>query len=137
VPQRLGGIERIDETVLARGARHELGDALRPLLADGVRIEAAFLPDHPGKELDRKSILRRRLFQRAANVVGGRRLGGCGVWRTARGSLPASATIRRRRGGACLRMGVRIGESERANNKRSGQARHSWSSLLRKAKRRD
>ncbi len=32
------------------------------LRADSLRIEATFLPDHAGKELDWKGVLRRRLF---------------------------------------------------------------------------
>jgi hypothetical protein len=36
------------------GPRHELSDSCRPLGADSARIETALLPDHAGKELDRK-----------------------------------------------------------------------------------
>jgi hypothetical protein len=40
----------------------ELGDSFRSLLANSLRTEATFLPDHAGKELDRKAVLCRRLF---------------------------------------------------------------------------
>jgi hypothetical protein len=40
----------------------ELGDSFRSLLANSLRTEATFLPDHAGKELDRKTVLCRRLF---------------------------------------------------------------------------
>jgi hypothetical protein len=56
-----------------------LSDSFRYLGADRPRIEAAFLPDHPGKELDWKSVLRRRLLQGMANVVWSGRLRGCAV----------------------------------------------------------
>ena len=54
--------ERVGETVPARGRQHELRDSFRSLLANSLRTEATFLPDHAGTELDRKTVLRRRLF---------------------------------------------------------------------------
>jgi hypothetical protein len=37
-------------------------DTFGSLRADSLCIEATFLPDHAGEELDWKSVLRRRLF---------------------------------------------------------------------------
>ena len=62
VPQRLHGIDRIGEAMPTGGARHELADPFRSLGTESPRIEAALLPDHAGKELDWKGVLRRRLF---------------------------------------------------------------------------
>ena len=62
MPQQLHGIERIGKAVPAGGRRHELCDTCGSLRADSLRIEATFLPDHAGKELDWKGVLRRRLF---------------------------------------------------------------------------
>jgi hypothetical protein len=59
VPQRLHGIERIRKSVPARGRRHELCDTCGSLRADSLRIEATFLPDHTGKELNRQGVLGR------------------------------------------------------------------------------
>ena len=53
VPQRLYGIEWIGKAVPTGSRRHELRDAGGSLRADSTRIEATFLPDHAGKELDR------------------------------------------------------------------------------------
>ena len=58
----------------AGGCRHELGDSFRSLLANSLRTEATFLPDHAGKELDRKAVLCRRLFLVPRNVMGSGRL---------------------------------------------------------------
>src|SRR5262249_25642784 len=83
--QSLDRIERIDEAAIVRGSRHELGNALRALAAHRARVEAAFLPDDAGEELDRQFVLGRILFKRAANI--GCRRGvrsggglGCGRW---------------------------------------------------------
>src|SRR5262249_14455960 len=62
--------ERVGETVPAGGRRHELGDSFRSLLANSLRTEATFLPDHAGKALDRKSVLRGRLAFAATPDVG-------------------------------------------------------------------
>ena len=62
MPQRLDWLERVGETVPAGGRRHELCDTRGSLRADSPRIEAALLPDHPGKELYGKGTLCRRLF---------------------------------------------------------------------------
>ena len=62
MPQRLNRIERVGEAVPTGGPRHELSNAFGSLRAGSPRIEAALLPDHSGKELDGKGILRRRLF---------------------------------------------------------------------------
>jgi hypothetical protein len=45
-----------------------------------ARIEAALLPDHPRKELDRKSVMRRRLLQGTAILVWTGRLRGRRCW---------------------------------------------------------
>ena len=58
MPQRLDWLERVSEAVPTGGARHELGDPFRSLGTDSPRIEAALLPYHPGKELDRQGVLR-------------------------------------------------------------------------------
>jgi hypothetical protein len=81
--------ERVGETVPAGGRRHELGDSFRSLLANSLRTEATFLPDHASEKLHWKGVLRRRLFQRAAKrwgmrgdsvgIAGGRTVGRCGV----------------------------------------------------------
>jgi hypothetical protein len=60
--QRLNRIKWIDEAVPTSGPRHELRDTFGSLGADSLRVEAAFLPDHPSKELDGKGILRGRLL---------------------------------------------------------------------------
>jgi hypothetical protein len=62
VPQRLDRLERVGETVPAGGRRHELGYPLGSLGADRPRVEAALLPDHSRKELDRQRVLRGRLL---------------------------------------------------------------------------
>ena len=62
VPQRLHRIERVGETVPASGRRHELGNTRGSLRTDSIGIEATFLPNHAGEELDRKAVLSRRLF---------------------------------------------------------------------------
>jgi len=62
VPQSLDRNERIAEAMPAGGRRHELCDTCGSLRAYSPRIEATFLPDHAGKELDWKGVLRRRLF---------------------------------------------------------------------------
>jgi hypothetical protein len=49
-----------------------LGDALRAFVAHRARIEAAFLPNDPGEELDRQLVLGGVLFERAADIVGSR-----------------------------------------------------------------
>ncbi len=77
--QRLHGIKRIEQAALARGARHELRDALRALAAARHRphrigLKAAFLPDHAGKELDRQVVRPRRRLDHQAH-----RLAGAGV----------------------------------------------------------
>jgi len=41
--------ERVGETVPAGGRRHELGDSFRSHLANSLRTEATFLPDHADK----------------------------------------------------------------------------------------
>ena len=74
--QRPDRIERIGKAAPIGGARHELRDALRSGAAYRPRVEAALLPDDAGEEFDRKLILRRILFERAADVFGGRRLRG-------------------------------------------------------------
>ena len=51
-------VEWIVQTVCTGGARHELGDTLRPGRAYSVRPEAAFLLDEVGKERSRKVVLR-------------------------------------------------------------------------------
>src|SRR6185369_5674114 len=58
--QRLHGIEGIEQTALARGARHELCNPLRALAAarhwpDRVGAEAALLPDYAGEEFERQA----------------------------------------------------------------------------------
>jgi hypothetical protein len=62
MPQRLHWIERVGETVPARGRRHELRNTCGSLRADSMGIEATFLPDHAGEELDWKAVLGRRVF---------------------------------------------------------------------------
>jgi hypothetical protein len=62
VPQSLDRIERIGEAMPAGSRRHELCDPRGSVRADSPRIEATFLPDHAGKELDWKGVLRRRMF---------------------------------------------------------------------------
>ena len=62
MPQRLDWLERVSEAVPTGGVRHELCDTCGSLRANSLRIEATFLPDHAGKELDWKGVLRRRLF---------------------------------------------------------------------------
>ena len=62
MPQRLYRIKRVGEAVRAGGRRRELCDTCGSLRADSLRIEATFLPDYSGKELDRQGVLRRRLF---------------------------------------------------------------------------
>jgi hypothetical protein len=62
MPQSLDRIERVGEAVPAGGRRHELGDTCGSLRADSLCIEATFLPDHAGNELDWKGVFRRRLF---------------------------------------------------------------------------
>jgi hypothetical protein len=71
--QRPDRIERIGKAAPVGGARHELRNALRAGAAHRPRVEAALLPDDAGEELDRKLILGRVLFERAADVVRGRR----------------------------------------------------------------
>jgi hypothetical protein len=78
--QRLDRIERIGETAPVGGARHKLRDALGAFAAHSAGIETTFLPDHAGKKLDGKRVLRRRLLQRTADLIScewfrGQRLG--------------------------------------------------------------
>jgi hypothetical protein len=54
--------ERVGETVPAGGRRHELCNTCCSLRADSLRIEATFLLDDAGKQLDWKAVLRRQLF---------------------------------------------------------------------------
>src|SRR5262249_5279476 len=97
-----------------RSAWHELRNALRAGAAHRPRVEAALLPDDAGEELDRKPILRRLLFERAADIVSGRR---------ARffGSL-----LRRRRHGNGLRNGVRAPQRRSEYDQWPDKAEHSW-----------
>jgi hypothetical protein len=62
VPQSLYRIKGVGEAVPTGGRRHELRDTFGSLWGDSPRIETALLPDHAGKELDRKAVLCRRLF---------------------------------------------------------------------------
>src|SRR5262249_24764979 len=69
--QRLHRIERIEQAALGRGARHELGDALRAVAAararaDDVGLEAALLPDHASEELERQVLRPRRRLDHEA-----------------------------------------------------------------------
>ena len=111
MPQRLNGIEWIGKAVPAGGRWHELCDTCGSFRADSLRIEATFLPDHAGKELDRKAVLCRRLLQRATNVIGGGRWAGAS-------SLPfvdgvTFSLLSGRWCHACLCIGRRICESDR------------------------
>ena len=96
--QRLDRIERIGEPVPIGGLRHELGDAFGALVADRAGVKAALLPDHAGEEFDRKLVLRRVLFDRAADIIGGRR-------RFGRGGLIGRV---RRQGRCCAGLRMRI-----------------------------
>ena len=88
--ERFDRIEWIGKAVPIRGARHELRDAFGAFAADGERVETALLPDHAGEELDRQAVLRRVLFDCAADIVGGRR-----ILRSAAGGVaPACALAR-------------------------------------------
>jgi len=53
-------IERVFETARSCRCRHELSYALCTFPADRVRLEAAFLPDQAGEEIDRQIIGRCR-----------------------------------------------------------------------------
>jgi hypothetical protein len=46
-------LERVGKAAPTGSRRHELRDAGGSLRADSTRIEATFLPDRAGKELDR------------------------------------------------------------------------------------
>src|SRR5271156_7181502 len=113
--QRLDRIERIDETVPVGGARHKLRDARCTFGAHGAGIETTFLPDHTGKKLDGKAILRRRLLQCAANVIDCRRSCRQSLLSAWRGRLIALFMLRSLRDCARLRMGRDISPSDRAD----------------------
>jgi hypothetical protein len=68
--------ERVGKTVPAGGRRHELRGPFRSL-----RTEATFLPDHAGKKLDWNGVLRCRMLQGSANIMGGGRSPGGSVGR--------------------------------------------------------
>ena len=122
MPQRLDRIERIGKPAPTSGPRHELGDALCSLGADSPCVKTALLPDHPGKELDGKGVLRRRLLQGMANLVWTLRLRGCTVLVARRiGAFPVVTRCQCR---ACLCIGGRVCQSERKREQWSGYAEH-------------
>jgi hypothetical protein len=67
--KRLDGVERIEQPPFLSGPRHELRNPQSTIAAacqrsDLTRTEPAFLPDHPSKEFDRKSVRpRSRLYE--------------------------------------------------------------------------
>jgi hypothetical protein len=56
VGNRFHWVKRVSKTAPVRCRRHELRHALCPGPAYSRRIEAALLPDQPGKEIDRQII---------------------------------------------------------------------------------
>ena len=74
--QRLHGIEGIEQAAFTRGSRHELRDPLCALAAprhraDGVRLKAAFLPDHTREKFQRQALRPRRGFDHQAHRLAG------------------------------------------------------------------
>ena len=62
-------VEGVEEAAFLRGGRHELGDSLGALGAEGVAAEAAFLPQKTGEETARNAVrIGRRLDQLAKRV---------------------------------------------------------------------
>jgi hypothetical protein len=99
VPQSLDRIERIGEAMPAGGRRHELCDTCGSLRAYSPRIEATFLPDHPGK-----------------NSTGRQTSSTVSVWTAApSGSLAVDEWSGRCRRDACLCIAGRICQRERAH----------------------
>ena len=77
-------IERIEQTALIGGVRHELRDPLRAMAAarhrpDGVRLKSALFPDNPGEEFERQSVCRRGGFEHQAHRVDRREFGCRGI----------------------------------------------------------
>jgi hypothetical protein len=72
--QRRDRIERISKPAKTRGRGHELGNALGPLGAHRMGVEAALLPDHAGEELHRQVVLGGVLLDGAADIVGDGRI---------------------------------------------------------------
>jgi hypothetical protein len=105
--QRLDRVERIGQAVPASGLRHELCDARSALWTHRTGIETAFLPDHASEKFNGEGVLRRRLFQRPANVVGCGWIGSGGLRFDRHGRLIGLVIGRCRRGGARLRIRLR------------------------------
>src|SRR5262249_34085647 len=69
---RFERIERVFKAAQSRGWRHELSYALCTSPADRVRLEATFLPDQAGEEIDRQIIGRCRRGERLTKARCGR-----------------------------------------------------------------
>src|SRR5262249_37538420 len=65
---RFERIERVFEAAQSCGCRHELRYALCTCAADRVRLEATFLPDQAGEEINRQIVGRCRVGERLANA---------------------------------------------------------------------
>src|SRR3974390_3761822 len=72
---RIERVEWVFETACSCSGRHELSYALSAFPADRVRLEATFLPDQAGEELDRQTIGPRPRTHRTTNGRGGPRRG--------------------------------------------------------------
>ena len=68
--ERLKRLERVLQAAPARGARHELRDALCSLMAYRIRVEIAFLSDQSNKKVQRQIMYYRGFRQRQAILIG-------------------------------------------------------------------